>query len=88
MAWQYGHGRSILNRGRNLGHCRGNGMSGKGSSPRPFSVSQQEFDANWNRIFPNSRRDLEDAAAEDEAFKQIEERNERTLGREVPPPNS
>ena len=26
-------------------------MSGKGSSPRPFSVSQQQFDANWDAIF-------------------------------------
>lgn len=26
-------------------------MSGKGSSPRPFSVSQSQFDANWDAIF-------------------------------------
>jgi hypothetical protein len=26
-------------------------MSGKGSSPRPFSVSKNVFDENWNRIF-------------------------------------
>lgn len=24
---------------------------GKGSSPRPFSISQEEYAANWNRIF-------------------------------------
>ena len=35
-------------------------MSGKGSSPRPFSVSQQEYDKRWDAIF---RRDgLEDEA--------------------------
>jgi len=28
-------------------------MSGKGSSPRPFSVDQSIFDQNWNRIFAN-----------------------------------
>jgi hypothetical protein len=26
-------------------------MNGKGSKPRPFSVSQQEFQKNWNEIF-------------------------------------
>ena len=31
-------------------------MSGKGSSPRPFSVSQSEFADNWDRIFRNNSR--------------------------------
>jgi hypothetical protein len=26
-------------------------MSGKGSSPRPFSVSQDKFAENWDRVF-------------------------------------
>lgn len=26
-------------------------MSGKGSAPRPFSVSMDDFDDNWDRIF-------------------------------------
>ena len=26
-------------------------MSGKGSSPRPFSVPRKKFDDNWDRIF-------------------------------------
>jgi hypothetical protein len=26
-------------------------MSGKGSSPRPFSVDQDTFASNWDRIF-------------------------------------
>lgn len=26
-------------------------MSGKGSRPRPFSVSQEDFGNNWDRIF-------------------------------------
>jgi len=34
---------------------------GKGSSPRPFSVSQAEYDARWDAIFS---RDLEVDAAE------------------------
>lgn len=28
---------------------------GKGSSPRPFSISQKDFDTNWDRIF-NSKK--------------------------------
>lgn len=28
-------------------------MSGKGSRPRPFSVSQQEFDTKFDTIFGN-----------------------------------
>jgi len=27
------------------------GVGGKGSSPRPFSVSQQQFASNWDAIF-------------------------------------
>jgi hypothetical protein len=26
-------------------------MSGKGSRPRPFSVSRKTFESNWDRIF-------------------------------------
>lgn len=26
-------------------------MTGKGSSPRPFSVDQQTFNSNWDKIF-------------------------------------
>lgn len=45
---------------------------GKGSSPRPFSVSQKEYADNYDRIFKKDKREIEDAEAEDEAFKQIE----------------
>lgn len=31
-------------------------MSGKGSLPRPYSVSQQEFGDNWDRIFRSKQR--------------------------------
>jgi hypothetical protein len=51
---------------------------GKGSSPRPFSVSQDEWSKRWDAIF---QRDLKDnagdpvtrdnAKAEDEAFEQV-----------------
>ena len=47
----------------------------KGSRPRPFSVSQSEYDNRWDAIFGRDIRKEEDAQAEDEAFKAIEERN-------------
>jgi hypothetical protein len=38
-------------------------MSGKGSAPRPFSVSQEEFANNFDRIFGN-KEDTETVIAE------------------------
>ena len=44
----------------------------KGDSPRPSSVSQKEFDNNFDRIFRKpSRKDIEDAQIEQEAFDYI-----------------
>lgn len=31
-------------------------MSGKGSRPRPFSVSQKEFDNRWDTIFSKNKK--------------------------------
>ena len=44
----------------------------KGSSPRPYSVSQQEFANNFDAIFrkPDPRM-IEDQQNEDEAFEKI-----------------
>ncbi len=50
-------------------------MSGKGSSPRPYSVDKKTFDDNWERIFRKDKRLEEDAQAEDEAFKEVERKN-------------
>lgn len=33
-------------------------MSGKGSSPRPFEVSQQVFASNWDAIFKKGKKDV------------------------------
>ena len=45
---------------------------GKGSAPRPFSVSQEEFSNNFDAIFRKSDpRVVEDQQNEDEAFEQI-----------------
>ena len=47
----------------------------KGSSPRPFSVSQETFGNNFDSIFrkPDPRA-VEDAKAEDEAFERINDK--------------
>lgn len=49
-------------------------MSGKGSAPRPFSVPQDDFASNWDRIFGKkkeeemiSERDIEDWDKESQA---------------------
>jgi hypothetical protein len=47
-------------------------MTGKGSAPRPFSVSQDEFKSNWENTFKQDPRTIQDAQLEDEAFKIIE----------------
>jgi hypothetical protein len=47
---------------------------GKGSSPRPFSVSNEEYAKRWDVIFGRDMPDpriMEDAQLEDEAFNQI-----------------
>jgi hypothetical protein len=38
---------------------------GKGSSPRPFSVSQAEYDARWDAIFGRDLEDEEEVLEED-----------------------
>ncbi len=49
----------------------------KGSSPRPYSVSQQEFANNFDAIFrkPDPRM-IEDQQNEDEAFEKISRETE------------
>lgn len=51
-------------------------MSGKGSSPRPYSVDQKTFNENWDAIF-NNPKDRDDAIAEDEAFEEVEKQQNK-----------
>ena len=51
-------------------------MSGKGSSPRPFSISQQEYETRWDAIFCRDLKDEEDQKLEDEAFEQLAKQKE------------
>ena len=47
--------------------------SGKGSRPRPYSVPLDTYDKNFDAIFRKpTPRELDDARAEDEEFKRID----------------
>jgi hypothetical protein len=51
----------------------------KGSRPRPYSVSQDTFANNYDAIFrKKDQRQVEDAQAEDEAFKAVDNSNQNT----------
>jgi hypothetical protein len=47
----------------------------KGSRPRPYSVSQDEFANSFDKIFRKpDRKEIEDAQIEQEAFDYIKDR--------------
>ena len=51
---------------------------GKGSSPRPFSVSQETFANNYDRIFKKpSPEEIQQEQYEQEEFDRILEENKR-----------
>jgi len=51
---------------------------GKGSSPRPFSVSQETFADNYDKIFKKyTTEELEQERYEQEEFNRILEENKR-----------
>jgi hypothetical protein len=54
---------------------------GKGSKARPISVPMHEFDARWDNIFKKSPQEIQDAQAEDEAFKIIEDRMQHEINK-------
>jgi len=56
---------------------------GKGSSPRPFSVSQKTFGDNYDAIFRKpSPKEIEDDRLEQEEFDRILEQNRKRTRRE------
>jgi hypothetical protein len=58
-------------------------MSGKGSAPRPFSVSDEEYKKRWDAIFQKDIKEIEDDLNEKEAFDTIErniETNKKNSG--------
>jgi len=51
----------------------------KGSRPRPFSISQEEYGNRMDAIFgKKDRRVVEDSQAEDEAFKLVDKTAQKT----------
>lgn len=49
----------------------------KGSRPRPYSISQEQFGNNYDAIFRKpDPRVVEDQQNEDEAFREIETKNQ------------
>lgn len=47
--------------------------AGKGSKPRPFSISQQEFDNRWEAIFGKKDKSAADKSADVEITDHSEE---------------
>ena len=43
-------------------------MSGKGSSPRPFSVDHKTFDSNWELAFGKKEKKNESSSMEQESM--------------------
>lgn len=57
-------------------------MSGKGSKPRPFSVSQKQFGDSWDKIFGKKERinttQSDDGSIDDGNTEEKEEREAST----------
>jgi hypothetical protein len=45
----------------------------KGSTPRPFSVAQEQYDARWDMIFGRDKGDKERDVEFDEEMDKLEE---------------
>ncbi len=47
--------------------------AGKGSRPRPFSVSQQEFDNRWEAIFGKKNQSEDEQSTDEEIIDHSDE---------------
>ena len=57
----------------------------KGSRSRPLDVSYDKYSSNWDSVFNKKPpKKIEDAVAEDEAFKLVEERNKNVISDQKP----
>ena len=57
----------------------------KGSRSRPLDVSYDKYSSNWDSVFNKKPLiEIEDAVAEDEAFKLVEERNKNVISDQKP----
>jgi hypothetical protein len=57
------------------GDAGGYVMTGKGSTPRPFSVAQEQYEARWDMIFG---RDKGDKERDFEFDKELDKREQET----------
>ena len=58
---------------------------GKGSKSRPLGVEFDKYSSNWDATFNRKPlKEIDDAVAEDEAFKQVEERNKNVISDQKP----
>jgi hypothetical protein len=57
---------------------------GKGSKARPLGVGFDKYSSNWDIIFRKPPVEVDDAVAEEEAFKLIEERNKNVISDQKP----
>lgn len=53
-------------------------MSGKGSRPRPYSVTQDEYDNRWDAIFGKDKKTVQESDSE-QGEPQSESENQPTL---------
>ena len=49
---------------------------GKGSKPRPYSVTQEEYDKRWDAIFGRDQPDEDDLAEDNDLEQDDEETDE------------
>ena len=56
----------------------------KGSKSRPLGVEFNKYSSNWDSVFGRSPKEIDDAVIEDEAFKQVEERNKNVISDQKP----
>ena len=56
----------------------------KGSRSRLQDVGYDKYSSNWDAIFFKSPKEIDDAVAEDEAFKILEERNKNVISDQKP----
>ena len=56
----------------------------KVSLSQPLDVKSDKYSSNWNSVFGKSPKEIDDAVMEDEAFKQVEERNKNVISDQKP----
>jgi hypothetical protein len=52
-------------------------QGGKGCKPRPFSVSQQEYDNRWDAIFGRDKQQNEEKVDNESSGRNADNRQER-----------